>query len=203
MSFAFASFNDYGMVVSADRRLVFSTPDGNPYVSTDNSRKLFISKQGYVLTFTGCAFTEGKAISVIISDLWEKTNEVNSLLLFFTKFMGQIAAQCKENIVFLACGYENGSPKIYTSTTTVRKIDDMGELAYSGESELGEKLLTATSYVLDSMELQDRMNFHRFITQSIAKMQFYSDEIQTVSEECDIVALDKRGILFSSIQSLH
>ena len=79
----------------------------------------------------------------------------------------------------------------------------MGTLGYSGATDVAEKLLAAIPIIYDTMTLQDRIDFHRFITQSIAKLQFYSDRLQTVSETCDIVVVEKSGVSFSTFKKLN
>ena len=203
MSFAFASYNDYGIVLSTDRCLTGTNEKGEKYLTSNNCRKLFLSRQGFALSYTGCSSVNGEPIPAKISDLWEMSSEAVSLSDFFSRFMKEISKVCKENIIFLAVGYENEIPKIYTATTSKPEIKEMNDLAYSGVSDIGEKILTTVPIVYNTMTLQDRLDFHRFVTRCVSKLQYYSDQLQTVSEECDIVAIGKNGVLLSCINELY
>lgn len=205
MSFAFVSCNQYGIVASADHRLTGTNAKGENYTSTNYCRKLFCSKQRYVVTFTGKADINGFPIPAKISELWEDADVEASTTLsdFFAEFVSEMSNFCSENIVFIAAGYQDGSPRILTATTTDPQVKEMGHLGYSGEVDIAKAILNAVPVVYDLMTLQDRIDFHRFVTQSIAKLQYHSDRLQTVSESCDIVVIEKRGITFSAINQLH
>ncbi len=203
MSFAFASYNDYGIVVSADRCLTGINNKGEKYTTSSNKcRKLFISKQGFAITYTGCSSINDHLIPAKISELWETVNIPKGLKEFFEEFIKIMSAYCKENIVFIVAGYENGSPKIYTATSTRPQIVEMEDLAYSGETDIAKKVINAVPIVYNTMTIQDRIDFHRFITHCISKYQYYSDCLQTVSEECDIVVISKTGVAFSKFAEL-
>lgn len=204
MSFAFVSYNDYGIVASADRCLTGINNKGEKYTTSSNKcRKLFLSKQGFALTYTGCASTNGTPVSAKISEFWERVDDSMPLLDFFTQFVSVITQFCKENIIFIAAGYENGIPKIYTATTTQPQVNEMADIAYSGESELAKGVINVVPIVYNTMTLQDRIDFHRFITNCVAKYQYYSDQLQTVSEDCDIIAIGKFGVEFSKFAEYY
>lgn len=204
MSFIFASYNDYGIVMSADRRLTGYNSNGEEYIlSSNNCRKLFLSRQGFALTYTGCSSVNGAPIQAKIEEFWELGNLPASLFASFAQFVNTMAGYCRENIIFLAAGYENGMPKIYTATTTQPQVQDIGELAYSGADDIAEAVLNVAPVVYDTMTLQDRIDFHRFITGTVAKYQYYSNCLQTVSEACDIVAISKAGVVFKQFNELH
>lgn len=204
MSFAFASYNDYGIVVSADRCLSGTNSKGERYTTSSNKcRKLFLSKQGFALTYTGCSSVNGSPVPAKISELWEMEDNSMPLLDFFAQFVNIMSGYCNDNIIFLAAGYENNVPKIYTATTTQPQVVEIGNLAYSGESDIAKSVLNVVPIVYDTMTLQDRIDFHRFITYCIAKHQYYSDRLQTVSEICDVVAIGKSGIHFSKFAEFY
>lgn len=204
MSFAFVSYNDYGIVASADRCLTGINNKGEKYTTSSNKcRKLFLSKQGFALTYTGCASTNDTPVSAKISEFWERVDDSMPLLDFFTQFVSVITQFCKENIIFIAAGYENGIPKIYTATTTQPQVNEMADIAYSGESELAKGVINVVPIVYNTMTLQDRIDFHRFITNCVAKYQYYSDQLQTVSEDCDIIAIGKFGVEFSKFAEYY
>lgn len=203
MSFTFASYNEYGIVITADRRFTGSNQNGFINVATNTGRKLFLSTQGYAISFAGGAMQNSVPTSKIISDILnELTNEV-LLSEFFAEFINRIVPLCTKNVIFLATGYENGKPQIYTATTTNPDIVTLGNIGYAGETDLGKKILCAIGIAYDSMPLQDRLDFHRLINATISKLQSFSDYGVTVSEECDAVVIGPAGILFSEFSELH
>lgn len=204
MSFAFASYNDYGIVASADRCLTGTNSKGERYTTSSNKcRKLFLSKQGFALTYTGCSSVNGSPVPAKISEVWESSDTQEPLVDVFTQFISIMTQFCKENIVFIASGYENGAPQIYTATTTQPQVRNMGNLAYSGETDVAETVINVVPIVYNTMTLQDRIDFHRFITNCVAKYQYYSDQLQTVSEDCDVVAIGKFGVEFSKFAEYY
>lgn len=205
MSFAFISYNQYGIVASADHCLTGKNQNGEKYTSSNYCRKLFCSKQGYVVTYTGCSSVNDFPVPAKISELWECADSATVLPLsdFFSEFVTAMSNFCNENIIFIAAGYQDGVAKIFTATTTDPQVKEMGNICYSGESDIAKTIINAIPIVYDTMTLQDRIDFHRFITQSVAKLQFYGDRLQTVSETCDIVVIERKGISFSKFNNLQ
>lgn len=203
MSFAFASYNKYGIVVSADRCITGTSQIGEKFTATSSARKLFLTSQGYAITFTGCSSVDGTPVPVKISEVLDNLSGNLTVTDLFTQFVSEMAKFTSENIIFIIAGYENGEPLLLSATTTDTENVTFNGTCFSGEIDLGKKIIDAVLVTHDSMTLQDRMDFHRFITYSIAKLQSYSNKIQTVSEECDIVAIGPKGVLFSEFNELH
>lgn len=203
MSFAFITCNEYGIVASADHCLTGTDKDGKRYTASNNCRKIFLSKQGYVLTYTGCSSVNDIPVPAKIAALWESPENTLSLLDFFSQFVSEMAVFCKENIVFLAAGYQNGATKIYTATTTNPQVNPLNKIGYSGETDIAQALLNIVPVAYNTITLQDSIDFHRFVTQSIARLQSFGACLQTVSETCDIVALGSNGIIFTQFNKLH
>lgn len=108
-----------------------------------------------------------------------------------------------ENIVFIAAGYNGETAQIMTASTSNTEIRTGDDLMYTGETDIAQTVICAMKIAYNQMTLQDRMDFHRFVTSTISGMQHYSGQIPTVSEECDIVVLGPNGVLFSSFSKLH
>lgn len=203
MSFTFASFNEYGIVMTADRRFTGSNQSGLINVATNTGKKLFLSSQGYAISFAGCAFQNQVPTPKLISDTLNQLQEDMTLSALFSEFINRMVPLCPENVVFLAAGYEDGHPRIYTATTENPQLKLFGQLGYAGETELGEKIICAIPIAYTSMTLQDRLDFHRFITATISKLQSFSNHGLTVSEECDAVVIDPSGVIYSEFSELH
>ncbi len=203
MSFAFASYNAYGIVVSADRCLTGTSSSGERYTLTNNGRKLFLSKQGFAVAFTGCSSVAGFLAPAAIPDILDSLDGPMRLTDFSSQFVASMSKLCRENMIFLIAGYQDGTPQIYTATTQKTELVQMEGLAYSGESDLGKAILCAVPVTYGTMTLQDRIDFHRFVTKTISNLQSYSDRIRTVSEACDVVAIEKQGIVLSAFSELR
>lgn len=203
MSFTFASYNEYGIVITADRRFTGSNQDGFVNVATNAGRKLFLSVQGYAISFAGGAMQNSIPTSKLISDTLNELSGEFTLSAFFAEFINRMVPLCPKNVIFLAAGYEDGQPRIYTATTTNPELVLLGGIGYAGETDLGQKILCAIPIAYSSMPLQDRLDFHRFVTATISKLQSFSDHGITVSEECDAVVIGPSGVLFSEFSELH
>lgn len=205
MSFTMASFNAYGIVVSADRCLLGSIPNGEKFPSTTSCQKLFLSTQGYAITFAGRAVVGTIPTPAIIRRVLGKITSDLSLRDFFGQFLDEMSSLTPEdeNIVFIAAGYNGETAQIMTASTSNTEIRTGDDLMYTGETDIAQTVICAMKIAYNQMTLQDRMDFHRFVTSTISGMQHYSGQIPTVSEECDIVVLGPNGVLFSSFSKLH
>lgn len=203
MSFAFASCNEYGIVISADHCITSTLSQGQQYTATSTGKKLFLTPQGYGITYTGCASVDGVPTPVIIQRTLSELDADMTLLDLFQQFTDKMAALLKENIIFIAAGYQDGEQYVFSSSTQDPKVTRFAATCFSGESTLGKALLDLLPIPYSDLTLQDHINLHRFITSTIAGLQSFSQQIPTVSADCDILVIGPEGVLFSDFSQLH
>lgn len=202
MSFAFASYNQFGIVISADRRLTGTTSSHEKYVISDSCQKLLISKQGYAVAFVGEALVDGAPVPIKMQEAIEQLDADMCLKDFFQSFMNEMPECPEGDITFIGAGYEDGTPHIYTATAKTPGIILKGDTCYTGATDIGKTLICAVPTDYRSMSLQTRIDFHRFITEAISKLQRFGAVRQTVSADCDVVAIDRHGVCFNDFHVL-
>lgn len=205
MSLAVVLANQYGIVLSADRRLTTTiinkeTGVRNSFLLTDWEQKIFLTKTGHGITYTGAAFLgNGNNTSCVVqqtlAQLDEKLSIKDELLIIKQKLQ---SLSNGENVVLIGAEASN-SRNLVVSTSLI--ADDLTEhtsadgtcLVYSGESDLAKKLIDMFVVDRNAFPLQESINYLRFLNRSVAGLQHYAQIKQTVSEECNVLVLQSSG----------
>lgn len=205
MSLAIALANQYGIVLSADRRLtttLIGSQEGETksFVLTDHEQKIFLTKAGHGITYTGSSSLEnGDRTSCLIrrtiAQLDENLSIKDELLTIKQKL--QVVANGRNVILMgasVSCDHNTVISTTLKSDGITEHTDKDGTcLSFSGESDTVIKLTDMFPVDRNAFPLQESINYLRFLTRSVAGIQHYAQINQTVSEECDILVLQMSG----------
>ena len=166
MSLAMVLANQYGIVMSADKRMTLApkTSDGQTflYPSLNHQQKLFMTKSGH-----------GKGLK--------------NALKQYTK---------EKQITLVGAEINNGKRQVFTLTLTDKNIEKNTNeeglcLLSRGDCSFAEMLMSFQSRNSNCVHfsLQESINYLRFVNSTVAKLQYYNGNLQSVSEECDVLVL--------------
>lgn len=205
MSLAIVLSNPYGIVLSADRRLTTTISDEQTnstesFVLTDHEQKIFLTKSGHGITYTGASGLENQTrtsctIKRCLSQLNESLSIEDELRLLKQELL---AIAGKRNVVLIGAAISNGNRIVLSTSLVSEAITELTNengncLAFSGESEILIKLTDMFPVERNAFPLQESINYLRFLTRSVAGVQHYAQINQTVSEECDILVIQDIG----------
>ena len=198
MSLAIVLSNPYGIVMSADRRLTTTISDEQTnstesFVLTDHEQKIFLTKSGHGITYTGASGLENQTrTSCTIKRCLSIEDELRLLKQELLAIAG------KRNVVLIGAAISNGNRIVLSTSLVSEAITELTNengncLAFSGESEILIKLTDMFPVEHNAFPLQESINYLRFLTRSVAGVQHYAQINQTVSEECDILVIQNIG----------
>ena len=152
MSLAIVLSNPYGIVMSADRRLTTTISDEQTnstesFVLTDHEQKIFLTKSGHGITYTGASGLENQTrtsctIKRCLSQLNESLSIEDELRLLKQELL---AIAGKRNVVLIGAAISNGNRIVLSTSLVSEAITELTNengncLAFSGESEILIKL---------------------------------------------------------------
>ena len=201
-----------GIVMTADRLSTLSYYNKNSkttdaFPKTHNAHKLFHTRNGYGVSYCGDSkISNGILVEQFISEEICTKNYHNlhpkdiadEVLNRFKAF--------KINVILLFCGYYQGNSFIieinsnldtpYFYSENVRR----GAVIRYGDTKIPDSVLGKNEknkdeyhYGYQTYRLQDAIDLLNFTNLVTAKYQQFQEELQTVSEECDILILFKNG----------
>lgn len=205
MSLAITLANPYGIVMSADRRLTTTvthskTEEIESFLLTEHEQKLFLTKAGHGISYTGASsLEEGKSTSCIINKTLVQLGENLSLedeILSIKKKLQSFSNG--QNVILIGAAICNEKNYVLSSSLIANEITELTDkdgncLAFSGESEIVIKLMDMLPVDRNAFPLQESINYLRFLTRSVAGLQHYAQISQTVSEDCDILVIRDSG----------
>ena len=166
MSLAITLANQYGIVMSADRRITTAvtrseTNETESFVLTEHEQKLFLTKAGHGISYTGASsLAGGRRTACIIRKTLAQLEECLSL-------EDEILSVKKELQAFA-----NGRNVIL----------------------IGAAICDEKNRVLSSsLTTDESIDYLRFLTRSVAGLQHYAQMNQTVSEACDVLVIQSSG----------
>lgn len=196
MSLAVALYNHHGIVMSADH-LVTATVDGKEFLSSHTEQKLFIVDERYGLSCTGTYSINGTPVSALMENYLLKypvgNSRPNEWLIKIAAFFQKMLSE-NQNIVFILCGYyENQKFMISNSAKNPENIierDSPGTLC-SGESEFASHIVNfkLAPYEFSKFTMKDSVNFLKFLNRTVSDIMYFGQYAQSVSRECDILAI--------------
>lgn len=205
MSLAITLANQYGIVMSADRRLTTTvtrskTGEMESFVLTEHEQKLFLTRAGHGISYTGASsLEEGKSTSCIIRKTLAQLDETLSLKDEILSIKKKLQAFSNErNVILIGAAVYEEKNGVISSSLTENEITELTDkdgscLAFSGESKIVIKLTDMFPVDRNAFPLQESINYLRFLTRSVAGLQHYAQINQTVSEDCDILVLRNSG----------
>ncbi|MBS6136373.1 MAG: hypothetical protein KH706_07520 [Faecalibacterium prausnitzii] len=206
MSLAITLANQYGIVMSADRRLTTTVTDEKTnekesFVLTEYEQKIFLTNSGHGITYTGASsFKNGEKTSCIIRNFLvglAPTLSIEEELLSVKERLKSIAGE--RNVILLGAAIDSRNIRRVFATSLISAeltdhISTNGScLSFSGESDTLKKLTDMFPVNYSAFPLQESINYLRFLTRSVAGLQHYAQINQTVSEDCDILVLRDSG----------
>ena len=213
------SFETYeGIVMTADRMSTISVQNEKlhtteSFTKTINAHKLFLTKDCYGLSYCGDSSCRNELLEAFLSNKICKYDFRN-----FTpeKIGRKILNSLKQwnnscNVILLLCGYFKGESfaiEINTEkneTYTYPNSSKCKVIRY-GDTQIADALLDKGKfyYGYGTYRLQDGIDLLKMTTYTTAKYQYFQENLQTVSKECDILVLfpNKKHIWLSK-QTLH
>ena len=197
MSLAITLANQYGIVMSADRRLTTTvtdekTKENESFILTEHEQKIFLTNSGHGITYTGASSLEnGEKTSCIIRNLLAglaPTLTIEEELRSVRERLQSVAD--KRNVILIGAAIANNHRCVF-STSLIST--DESCLSFSGESGTIRKLTDMFPVNFSAFPLQESINYLRFLTRSVAGLQHYAQMNQTVSEDCDVLVIRDSG----------
>lgn len=212
------SFETYeGIVMTADRMATVSFYNENfktteSFCKTKNAHKIFVMKNGYGISFCDASSFNNNLLEEYV------TNQI--CLYDFDDlspgFIGnQILHMLKKQyngakIISIMCGYYNNNSftiEIDTSKEKIYKYPDSSKnkVVRYGETDIANAVLDEKFYYgYSTYRLQDGIELLKFTNFVSAKYQEFQENLQTISEDCDILILKPdRTYEWLSKKTLH
>ncbi len=200
MSLVMAIANKEGIVVSADRRLTktrFYKDHENIVTHKNHYRKLFVTNRGHAIASTGTAiFQDGtsakdiicKAIKTLNSKPLSIDKEFRFLKREFVKY-----SEPNDNVVLVMAGIENNQNVVMIENVKISKLQNrvQGQDAFvsAGDNKLVSSMYNSFSIDLSQFSIEQTAQYLEFINETTARLQRFSPNHQTVSEQCDILVI--------------
>lgn len=202
MSLVLAISNCNGIAISADRRVTQDPVDGkSALLLTDNERKIFITKSGHAIANVGSHVLRNmKSSSSLIKDIIEQMSPdislSDELLTLKQAFIEN--AYDDAYIVLIGAGIDNGQQVILSMNIkdeySTAQTNTFGYGAYfRGDDKELKELLGLFPIDVSYYPMQESVEYIKFLNRTIAGLQKYSKHLQSISEECDVLIIDKYG----------
>lgn len=199
MSLAVALYNHHGMVMSADH-LVTATIDGMEFLSSHTEQKLFLVDKRYGLSCTGTYSINGTPVSALIENYLLENPIGNSnpnewIIKIATFFQEKLSDS--QNIVFILCGYYKNKKLMISNSAKnpegITERNSPGTLC-SGASDFASHIVNfkLAPFEFSKFTMQDSVNFLRFLNRTVSDMMYFGQYAQSVSRECDILAISPK-----------
>lgn len=202
MSLSIVFPTQHGIVMSADRRIMTTTQrDGykESFLLTDNEQKLFVLPGGYGLSYTGNSSIDGNPLSSIVNTFLSSglifPSNPKDLIVKIASHLNELNSKCDNSILMLAGYYKNVafSLSINTKDLELQEFSCGNFLpSFSGETDMLNSLLNNPekyNYDYHKYTLHDAISFLSLLNKTVASFQFFQQRSQTVSVECDILAI--------------
>lgn len=207
MSLAMVLANQYGIVMSADKRMTLApkTSDGQTflYPSLNHQQKLFMTKSGHGIAFTGTLILDdGTATAVVIKNAIAKYNSPRTSVLDEIQGLKTILKQRTKQgqIILLGAEIKNNKKQTFTVSTTDDNIgkstdEESVYIVTRGDDAIAQALISiqGTNLNFSYFSLQDSVNYLRFINNTAATFQYYNGDLQSISKECNILVITTEG----------
>lgn len=209
MSLVMAIANQNGIVVSADRRLTethFYKDHGSIVTHKNHYRKLFVTNRGHAIASTGTAiFQDGTSVKDIICKAIDVFNsEPLSIDKEFQRLKRALIQYCEpsDNIVLVMTGIENNQNIVIVENIKSSKLRNrvQGQDAFisAGDNKLVFPMYNSFDIDLNTYNIERMIQYLEFINETTARLQKFSQNPQTVSEQCDILVIQKNRVYWKN-----
>ncbi len=214
MSLALAFYNHHGIIMCADKLITATyNRSGINYEIHQSSTedKLFLIENQYGLSYAGTASIDNGPISAVI-EKYIKLNPLadedplNWLLILATYFKNKMKES--DNTIFTLCGYYHGERIMISSNTKNPEINiysGTAGITYSGENDYVSHLISSDLVHFDytKFTMQDSIDFLRFVVSTVSGLMRFGQCLQTVSDECNILAIHPNEAYWVQHSILH
>ena len=213
MSLVLALANQYGVVMSADRRTTTKTFNRDDELTeidfSDYTKKIFITKLNHGIAKTGTELLKNNTPATIViqdairnmpDDITDVVDELN-----YIKSKLQPLLEEQQKVTLICACIINGERLILSTDTNTNEIlnnteNNKGYYAIKSIGEIARKFKTDI-YSFPILKMADYL---KFLNATVANFQKFSDKNQVVSEACDILAVeDDRTYWISSPDCLE
>lgn len=209
MSLVMAIANKEGIVITADRRLTethFYKDHESIVTHKNHYRKLFVTNRGHAIASTGTAiFQDGTPVKDIICKAIDIFNsESLSIDKEFRRLKRALIQYCKpsDNIVLVITGIENNQNIVIVENIKNSKLRNrvQGQDAFisAGDNKLVFPMCNSFDIDLNTYNIERMVQYLEFINETTARLQKFSQNPQTVSEQCDILVIQKSRVYWKN-----
>ena len=202
MSLVMAIANKEGIVVSADRRLTethFYKDHESIVTHKNHYRKLFVTNRGHAIASTGTAiFQDGTSVKDIIC---KAIDVFNSKPLSIDKEFRHLKrelikhSESNDNVVLVIAGIENNQNVVMVENIKNPKfrnrVQDQDAFISAGNNNLVSPMYNSFGIDLNTYNIERMVQYLEFINETTARLQKFNPNHQTVSEQCDILVIQK------------
>ena len=209
MSLVMAIANKEGIVITADRRLTethFYKDHESIITNKNHYRKLFVTNRGHAIASTGTAiFQDGMSVKDIICKAIDVFNsESLPIDKEFRRLKRVLIQYCEpsDNIVLVMTGIENNQNIVIVENIKSSKLRNrvQGQDAFisAGDNKLVFPMYNAFGIDLNTYNIERMAQYLEFINETTARLQKFSQNPQTVSEQCDILVIQKNRVYWKN-----
>lgn len=209
MSLVMAIANKEGIVITADRRLTETHfyKDYESIVTYKNHyRKLFVTNRGHAISSTGTAiFQDGTPVKDIICKAIETLNSKPLSIDEEFRFLKRELVKHSEpndNVVLVMAGIENNQNVVMIENVKTSKFRNrvQGQDAFvsGGDNKLVSSMYSFSNINLSQFSVEQTVQYLEFINETTARLQKFSQNPQTVSEQCDILVIQKNRVYWKN-----
>ncbi len=206
MSLVLVLANQYGIVMTADKRLTLNpkpTPDGQAllYSSLNYQQKVFTTKSGHGIAYTGNLIADdGSPISAIIKKF---LLILSASSISIQEELSALKTELKihatsQNIIMIGAAVKNGICEVFQTTLVDDKIEEITNengicISAIGDNKIALELMSQQQINSNCLlfSLQEGVNYLRFINATASKLQYYNGWLQSISESCDVLVINE------------
>lgn len=200
----------FGIVMSADNRIMTTvgTVTKTTFLLTDHAKKLFETKQGYGVAYCGGASIGGRPVQYYLE------KEIEALPCGISPeeaavcIAKKLRAKTNENIILIVAGYDQGEAYISSTNTLApdavmtQKTFGPGSkigVIYAGRDDIANQYYQAKKLSFDYKQftLEDAAGLLSYVNYSVASELHYTQSVQDVSLDCDVLTLTPGHALWS------
>lgn len=197
MSLTIAFCTPHGIVVSADRCITTTLESGSSFCRTMKERKLFLTPTGFAFTYAGKSTFSNRPASYWMNRFVSRFSDPNLTVADCTRKLCVAfhSMEPTKNIVIIGAGYENGKPRVYSSSSSKRTLTDHLKggitcIAFSGETDLAKVIIDAKPLDTKSYTIPDTIDFVKHVTLTVSNIQRFGQTPITVSPDCDTLLIE-------------
>lgn len=209
MSLVMALANKEGIVVSADRRLTethFYKDHENIVTHKNHCRKLFVTNRGHAIASTGTAvFRDGTSVKDIICKAIETLNSKPLSIDKEFRFLKRELVkhfEPNDDVVLVMAGIENNQNVVMIENVKISKfrnrVQDQFAFVSAGDNKLVFPMYNSFKIDPNTYDIERMVRYLEFINETTARLQKFSPNPQTVSEQCDILVIQKSRVYWKN-----